>query len=120
MTGPTFAERPEAVLDLVRARLRAGSHSPAEVHREASERREALLAEVTAGVASDNLEQFNELLSLLRGYVTIREERAYLQMVLSGRMRRMLLEYADALVEDGRLARRKDILFVKPEAIQDG
>jgi pyruvate,water dikinase len=120
MTDPTWGERPDAVLDLVRGRLRAGSRSPAEVQREASKRREALLAEVTAGVAADDLERFNELLSLLRGYVTIREERAYLQMVLSGRMRRMLLEYADALVEDGRLARREDILFVTPEAIQQG
>lgn len=118
MTGPTWEERPDAVLDLVRAVLRPGSRSPLEVHAAASARRETLMAEVIAGIPADALDRFNQCLSLLRGYVTVREERAYLQMVLCGRTRRMLLEYADSLVRDGRLAHRDDILFVTPDAIR--
>lgn len=120
MTDPTWGERPEAVLDLVRGRLRDGSRSPARVQREASERRDSLLAGVRAGVAADRLERLERLLGMLSGYVTIREERAYLQMVLSGRMRRMLLEFGDGLVAEGRLDRREDVLFVTPEQVEAG
>ena len=54
----------------------------------------------------------------LDGYVGIREDRAYWQMVITGEVRGLLLRKGAALVQGGRIDRADDILFLMPDEVE--
>jgi pyruvate,water dikinase len=113
--SPTWAERPEAALALVRAQLDADRTSPEERRRVSEERRAAAVQRVLAALPADKHAQFKALLAQLEGYVSVREGRAYWQMVITGEMRRLLLRTGAQLVERGVLAQPDDVFFLTPD-----
>jgi pyruvate,water dikinase len=112
---PTLGERPERLLEMVRAVLRSGV-SPEARQAATSERRQQAInrvAEVFAG-KPDALAQLEAAVPALEGYVGVREGRARWQLVASGSLRMALLERGEALMAAGLVERPEDVFFLLP------
>jgi pyruvate,water dikinase len=115
---PTWRERPETPLALVRRVLAEDATAPEEATRAAAERREALVAETEAQLRDEATRaRFRELLTPLAGYVAIREDRALWQLILSGSLRGALLRRGERLVRDGQIDTAEDVFFLLPDEI---
>ena len=118
--SPTWSERPEVPLGLVRRLRVSGAPSPADVVREGIARREALMQE-TAERLPDNHEtrlRFNALVLAATGYVPVREGRAEWQLAAWGSLRLALLRRARKLAAAGVIADPEDIFFLLPDEIE--
>jgi len=120
LTLPTWRERPEAPLALVRARLASGGPAPVEVVARSQARRREATERALAQLPADKHAEFRKTLARLDGYVRIREDRAYWQLVLSGEVRGVLLRKGEALVASDRIDRAADVLFLVPDDMDDG
>lgn len=118
LTQPTWRERPEAVLALVRARLASGGPTPAEVAAASDARRVAATERVNAKLPPEKREQFAKDLARLEGATRIREDRAYWQMTLVGEVRTLLLRRGARLAQRGAIDRGEDVLFLEPDDIE--
>ena len=116
----TWAERPEAPLALVRAQLESDGISPAELAVRSAARRQQATDEALSSLPQSEHEDFQRIVAELDGYVGIREDRAYWQMVIAGEARNLLLRQGARLQRLGRVDRADDILFLVPEDFDDG
>ena len=112
---PTWRERPEAPLSLVRAQLESEGVSPAELTARSTARRREATDKARAQLPEGKHADFARIVAELDGYVGIREDRAYWQMVIAGEVRGLLLRKGAALVQGGRIDRADDILFLMPD-----
>ena len=119
LTLPTWRERPEAALALVRAQMMNDGAPPDEVARASERRRREARERALSRLPADKHAEFQELVGQGEGYVSIREGRAYWQMVLCGEVRTALLRIGQQLVDGGRLERADDVFFVEPADIED-
>ena len=119
LTQPTWRERPEAPLALVRAYLTSKAVSPAEMSARSDARRHEAIQRALALVPAAQHEAFSKDLARLEGMVRIREDRAYWQMVLAGEVRTLLLRIGAGLVASGRIERADDVLFLEPSEVED-
>jgi pyruvate,water dikinase len=120
LTNETWRERPEAALALVRAQLGAERTSPAEVAASSAAKREQARDRVLSVLPAGKQAEFRGMVDLLDNYVTVREGRAYWQMVISGSVRGVLLRTGAALVKRGRIDEASDIFFLHREDIEGG
>ena len=120
LTSPTWGERPEALLALVRARTESHGASPTEIAAGSAARQQAAKERALARLSEEKHAEFTRVLSHLDGYVNIREDRAYWQMVLSGEVRGLLLRTGERLVASGRIDRPDDVFFLEPDDIETG
>jgi pyruvate,water dikinase len=120
LVTPTWRERPEAPLALMCARMASEGVSPAEAAAGSAARRQEATERVLAQLPAEKHAEFTKAVSYLAGYVNIREDRAYWQMVLSGEVRGLLLRIGARLVASGRLERADDVFFLVPDDIEDG
>ena len=116
LTLPTWEEDPDAVLSMVAALAR--NERPGGVAAESERLRDAARERALAALSPAQQAQFQGLVTMLDGLVTVRENRAYWQMRLHGALRRLLLERGRALVGAGRLERPDDILHLLPEEFE--
>jgi phosphohistidine swiveling domain-containing protein len=117
----TWAERPEAALALVRAQISRDRVSPEELRARSARRRRDAMERALAAIAVEKHDELRAILAQLDGYVPVREDRAYWQLVIIGSMRGLLLRVGAALVSAGRIDRADDILFLTPDEIgRDG
>jgi pyruvate,water dikinase len=112
---PTWRESPDAPLALVRAQLASEGVSPAELVARSAASRQHATDQALAKLPADKHAEFRQIVSALDGYVTVREGRAYWQMVITGEMRGLLLRRGARLVRASRIDRADDILFLVPE-----
>ena len=112
---PTWRERPEAPLSLVRAQIGAEGVSPAELTLRGAVRRREATEQALVWLPEDRHAEFAAIVAELDGYVGIREDRAYWQMVITGEMRGLLLRKGAGLVQSGLIERADDILFLVPD-----
>jgi pyruvate,water dikinase len=112
---PTWRERPEGPLSLVRAQLESEGVTPAELTARSAAGRRAATEGALARLPESKHEEFTRIVAELDGYVAVREGRAYWQMVLSGEVRGLLLRKGAGLVQSRRIDRADDILFLVPE-----
>ena len=115
LSVPTWRERPEAALALVRAQVASERVSPDELRARTAERRIAATERVLAALPAERHEEFRSLLAELDGYVPIREGRAYWQLVIAGETRALTLRVGERLVREGRLGAAEDVCFLTPE-----
>jgi pyruvate,water dikinase len=112
LRAETWDERPEAALALVRAQLDAACTTPAERAARTAARRLEATERALAVLPQERHKQFCALVDQLEGYVTIREGRAYWQMMVTGAVRHMLMRLGTELVAQARMDEPQDILFV--------
>lgn len=111
----TWRERPEAPLALVRAQLESEGVSPAELTARSEARRREATNEALARLPADKHAEFARIVTELVGYVSVREGRAYWQMIITGEVRGLLLRKGAVLAQSGRIDRADDILFLIPD-----
>lgn len=116
---PTWRERPEAPLALVRAQLESEGVSPAELTARSAARRREATEEALARLPEGKHAEFARVVAELEGYVSIREDRAYWQMVITGEARGMLLRRGAQLARSGRIDQADDILFLVPNDFEE-
>ena len=112
---PTWRESPEAPLALIRAQIESEGVSHAELTARSATRRQQATEEALARIPESRQAEFRQIVAELDGYVSVREGRAYWQMVITGEMRGLLLRRGARLVEAGRIDRADDVLFIVPE-----
>jgi phosphohistidine swiveling domain-containing protein len=118
---PTWRERPETPLALVRRLLAEGAAAPQEATRAGAMRRETLIADTEARLGdADKRARFRELLAPLADYVAIREDRALWQLTLSGSLRGALLRHGERLARAGQIDTAEDVFFLLPDEIDAG
>jgi rifampicin phosphotransferase len=115
---PTWRERPEAPLSLIRAQLASGSVSPAQVAAGSEARRREATERALSQLPSEKHEEFSKTVARLDGIVCIREDRAYWQMVLAGEVRALLLRIGARMVTTGAIDRADDVFLLEPEDIE--
>ena len=122
LTAPSYQERPEALLDLVKSYLATDGDSPAELIRARGAERVAQTREVIARMGRARALRHLPLLRrahvarlLLRwthSSVGFRERARLKQALLYARLRRIVLSIGERLVERGTLARADDAFFL--------
>jgi phosphohistidine swiveling domain-containing protein len=113
----TWGERPQAALSLVRAQLRSDRTSPDELRRKTAQKRQQAIDRVLRGLPEEKHDEFWSILDELDGYVPVRENRAYWQLVITGAMRGLLLRKGDDLVRKGFIDHADDVLFLTPDDV---
>jgi phosphohistidine swiveling domain-containing protein len=116
----TWREEPEAPLALIRAQLESEGVSHAELAARSAARRAQATAAALAKLPAGKHAEFRQVVADLEGYVTVREGRAYWQMVITGEMRGLLLRRGARLVAAGRTDRADDVLFLVPADFEAG
>jgi rifampicin phosphotransferase len=117
---PTWRERPESPLALVRSQLAGDAASPEEMAARSATRRHVATEEALSKLPPEQIERFHRLIKALEGYVDIREGRAYWQMTAAGQARGLLLRHGERLVERKQIDRADDVFFLVPEEFEDG
>lgn len=121
LLDPTWNEHPEAALALVRAQIAAERVSPDELRERSARRRREATERVLAALPAEKHAEFQEIVAGLDGYVSVREGRAYWQMVICGALRGAVLRTGEELVRRGRIDAADDVFFITPgEAGLDG
>ena len=96
----------------MRAQVGAERVSPMELRERTARRRREATERVLALLPPEKHDEFRSIVKDLEGYVSIREGRAYWQLVISGDMRGFLLRIGEDLLRNGRIDRADDIFFV--------
>lgn len=111
LTNPTIGERPDIVLDRVRACL---GHDPGA----ARVRADAIADELRSAVPSEHVDAFDDLLAEARLVYRLRDERGlYSDAAAVGLLRLALIELGRRLEERGRVNLRYDTLDARVEDI---
>jgi phosphohistidine swiveling domain-containing protein len=106
LTNPTIGERPDIVIDRIRAALERAGTNP----REASDR---LAGEIRADVPEEHRAEFDEMLAEARLVYRLRDERGiYSDTQAVGLMRLALIELGRRLVRQGSINFMYDALDV--------
>lgn len=105
LTNPTIGERPDVVLDRIRAALGFEGHD--------TERADALAAEIRADVPDEHHAAYDELLGEARLVYRLRDERGlYSDAAAVGILRLALIELGRRLADAGRIAFMYDTLDI--------
>jgi pyruvate,water dikinase len=104
---------------MIRAQLLSQATSPQELASRTDVLRSAATERVLARLPERKHDEFRRIVTELEGYVTVREGRAYWQMMLTGVVRLLALRIGSDLVRDGRLERADDVLFLTPDDYED-
>jgi phosphohistidine swiveling domain-containing protein len=115
---PTWAERPETPLSLIRRYLRNPAENPLRGRERARSRRGQARETVNARVPAHQQTEFSRLVASAAPYQRIREERARYQLIGSGIIRRLLLALGERLVEEGRVTEPDDVFFLYQSQVQ--
>lgn len=117
LTNPTIGERPDIVIDRIRAALERGHADPLEAA-------DQLAAEIRADVPEEHRPAFDEMLAEARHVYRLRDERGiYSDTQAVGLMRLALIELGRRLHERGRIDFMYDTLDVtisEIDALLDG
>lgn len=120
VASPTWQEQPETPLAIIGGYLRSNASSPLGAVEAAAGRREALLKELDGRLTPEKAAQLRALLANASFYAPLREDRAYWQLLASGRARLALLRIGARLVREGRIGRDDDVLFLTADEIEGG
>ena len=118
---PTWRERPDRPLHLIRRMITDGTSSPEVALNEAARRREELKSDLEGRLRSDlaKLREFRECLSRAQPYPRVREDRALWQLNAVGSLRSALLRRGARMVRNGSTGEAEDILYLLPEEIDN-
>ncbi len=118
LLAPTWRERPEIPLLLLRRLITDSPPSPYSIMQAAAQSREALVQATEARLENDVArERFRTLLAAVSDYVTVREGRAYWQLHTYGAWRGAVLRRGETLVAAGLIDCTEDVLFLLPEEL---
>ena len=117
--SPTWQERPEIPLMLIRRMVADERPRPADALRAVEERRITLVQRTEERLPATTREQFRTLLAAAAPYVAVREDRALWQLTTVGCLRGALLRRGQALVDAGLLDCAEDVLFLLPSELED-
>jgi phosphohistidine swiveling domain-containing protein len=118
MIAPTWRERPEVPLGLVRRLLRQGYRSPTEAMVETVQQREALRRETGGRLSPEKQGEMKRLIAALEGFVFVKEGRAHWQLTAYGSLRYALFLRGQRLQERDLIDAPADIFFLLPEEIE--
>lgn len=110
---PTWAERPETALMLVRRYLEDPSRSPLVSARRAAAQREETAATIEALLPPGQRERFREMLARASEHVLISEERAMWQLIGIGSGRVPLLALGRKLAAAGVVSEPDDVFYLR-------
>jgi pyruvate,water dikinase len=118
-SAPTMREQPELLMASIRHIITENAPEPLEVQRDVQKKAEKLAVEIEnrIGANEEKLTQFRDLLSAARPLVTVRENRAFWQLVACGNLRVAILRRGRWLVDAGAIDQIEDIFFLEPEEI---
>lgn len=121
VSTPTVAERPEALLDVVRRTLAEGLRSPSDRVAIAARGREHLAEAVGRRFATNPTKaaEFRRRFEAAGRYVGVKEGRALWQLSLCGALRHALLARGRELSGTGALERAEDIFFLQPAEVDE-
>ena len=117
---PTWRERPERPLGVIRRMITDGTASPGLALDEVARRRQELTSDIEDRLRNDvaKLAELHERLSAVTPYLSVREDRALWQLNAFGSLRSALLRRGDKMVRSGSIGRAEDILYLRPEEIE--
>ena len=117
---PTWREKPERPLGVIRRMITDGTASPALALDEVARRRQELTSELEDRLRNDmtKLTEFHERLSAVTPFLSVREDRALWQLNAFGSLRSALLRRGDRMVRSGSISRAEDIFYLLPEEIE--
>jgi pyruvate,water dikinase len=115
---PTWGEHPESALALVRAQVLSERTSPDELRKRTSARRDEATERVLKALPPEKHDELRSIIASLDGYVRVREGRAYLQLVIAGEFRGLLLRVGEGLARRRQVDRADDIFFVTPDELK--
>ena len=117
---PTWREKPERPLGVIRRMITDGTASPALALDEVARRRQELTSELEDRLRSDVAKsaEFQERLFAVKPYLSVREDRALWQLNACGSLRSALLRRGDTMVRSGSISRAEDIFYLMPEEIE--
>jgi len=120
LTVPSFQERPEAVIDLIKAYIDAPA--PADLLREQASARLVATSHVAAAIRRRRLARgfprslqpllFRLVLAGTQKSILLRERARLKQALLYSRLRRIVLEMGNRLTATGRIDRPDDLFFL--------
>jgi phosphohistidine swiveling domain-containing protein len=118
-SAPTVREQPELLLTSIKHIIINDVPEPLEVQRNVQKRAEKLVVEIEnqIGTNEEKLTQFRDLLAAAKPFVTVRENRAFWQLVACGSLRAAVLHRAERLTDAGVISQIEDIFFLEPEEI---
>jgi len=115
---PTWAERPDTALMLVRRYLEDPSRSPLMSARRAAAQREEAATTIEARLPTEQRERFRDMLARASEHVPISEERALWQLLGIGSGRVPLLALGRKLTSAGVFPEPDDVFFLRLEELQ--
>ena len=117
---PTWREKPERPLGMIRRMITDGTASPALALDEVERRRQELTSDLEDRLRNDaaKLAEFQERLFAVTPYLSVREDRALWQLNAFGSLRSALLRRGDKMARSGSIGRAEDILYLLPEEIE--
>jgi rifampicin phosphotransferase len=122
VSSPTWLERPEVPLALVRRTLAQDLPPPTESVQEAARRRQVALAEAERRLAGDpgKLQEFRKLSASMPEYLAVKEGRALLQLTMNGVLHHAILKKGALLAAAGRVTRPDDVFYLALDEIAAG
>ena len=125
LTVPSFQERPEAVVDLIKAYLEAPS--PTIALREQAEARLQATSQIAKAIRHRHVTRFlprvlqplvfRLMLAGTQKSILLRERARLKQALLYSRLRRIALEMGSRLADGGRIDRADDLFFLTADEI---
>jgi pyruvate,water dikinase len=112
--SPRFADRPDAVLDIIRTQLQGPASDPSDILARQRSRREAALATIRRrfGRRWDRWLVFRWWHRRLSRFFSLREANRHHLMYYSMAIRHLLLRFGDCLVERGTFLSADDVFFI--------
>ena len=118
---PTWRERPERPLGLIRRMITDDTASPALALNEVARGRQELTSDLEDRLRGSvaKLTEFHEHLSAVTPYLRVREDRALWQLNAFGSLRSALLRRGDKMARSGSIGQAEDIFYLLPEEIEN-
>ncbi|MDP6454838.1 MAG: PEP-utilizing enzyme [SAR202 cluster bacterium] len=117
--APTFREQPEAPLGFIKHAVMNDVPAPLEVQQNVANEMDKLAVDVETKLGSDDEKRarFRELLAATKPWVTVRENRAFWQLLSYGSLRVAMLRRGQRLVDADAIDQVEDIFFLEPEEV---
>jgi pyruvate,water dikinase len=118
-SAPTMREQSELLMASIRHIIIDNPTEPLEVQRDVQTRAQNLAVEIEnrIGANEEKLTQFRELLAAAKPLVTVRENRAFWQLVACGSLHVAMQRRGQRLADAGVIDRSEDIFYLEPEEI---